>query len=261
MAQSGALIFFYAPEPATVHICSPSPPNSVRHSQPGCLHLVLRSSRWGCLTHMDSNHIKPRLAVIDYGMGNLHSVLRAWEHVGADARLVSSPAALAHADALVFPGQGAIIDAMRLLKQTGFDDTIRDWIAADRPFFGICLGLQALFEHSEEGDTQALGIFQGQVRRFRIDPSLKVPHMGWNSVAFDLDDPLTKGLQSGTDQFYFVHSYYVEPVDSSLVLFKTDYGGPFAAGIHFGKCYATQFHPEKSQAKGLHLYRNFLELL
>jgi glutamine amidotransferase len=210
---------------------------------------------------MDSDNIKPRLAVIDYGMGNLHSVLRAWEHVGADARLVSSPQEIADADALVFPGQGAIIDAMHLLKQTGFDHTIRDWIAADRPFFGICLGLQALFEHSEEGDTPALGVFPGQVRRFGIDPSLKVPHMGWNSVVFDVDDPLTAGLHSGTDQFYFVHSYYVEPADPSLVLFEADYGGRFVAGIHFGKCYATQFHPEKSQAKGLHLYRNFLKLL
>jgi len=123
---------------------------------------------------------KPRLAVIDYGMGNLRSVVRAWEHVGADAQLVSTPDQIKDADALVFPGQGAIVDAMRLLKETGFDDAIREWIAADKPFFGICLGLQALFEHSEEGDTLALGVFKGQVSRFQIDPSLKVPHMGWN---------------------------------------------------------------------------------
>ena len=109
-----------------------------------------------------SQQSKPRLAVIDYGMGNLRSVVRAWEHVGATAQLVSSPDQIGEADALVFPGQGAIVDAMRLLKETGFDAAIRNWIAADKPFFGICLGLQALFEHSEEGDTQALGIFKGR---------------------------------------------------------------------------------------------------
>ena len=204
---------------------------------------------------------KPRLAVIDYGMGNLRSVVRAWEHVGADAQLVSTPEEIKDADALVFPGQGAIVDTMRLLKETGFDDAIRGWIAADKPFFGICLGLQALFEHSEEGDTPALGVFKGRVRRFDIDPSLKVPHMGWNSVSFDGEDPLTEGLESGTDQFYFVHSYYIDPEDKSLALFETDYGGRFVSGIRSGKCYATQFHPEKSQEKGLHLYRNFLKML
>ncbi|MDQ8207103.1 imidazole glycerol phosphate synthase subunit HisH [Coraliomargarita sp. SDUM461003] len=209
----------------------------------------------------DASNLKPKLAVIDYGMGNLRSVVRAWEHVGADAYLVSDPAQIGAADALIFPGQGAIVDAMRLLKTTGFDHVIRDWIAADRPFFGICLGLQALFEHSEEGDTEALGIFKGTVERFVIDPALKIPHMGWNSVTFESEAPLTQGLVSGQDQFYFVHSYFIKPQDPSLALFHSDYGGQFVAGIRFGNCYATQFHPEKSQAKGLHLYRNFLRSL
>ncbi len=209
----------------------------------------------------DASILKPRLAVIDYGMGNLRSVVRAWEHVGADAYLVSDPSQIGAADALVFPGQGAIVDTMRLLEETGFDSTIRDWIAADRPFFGICLGLQALFEHSEEGDTPALGIFKGSVKRFVIDPSLKIPHMGWNSVSFAEGAPLTEGLTSGIDQFYFVHSYHIEPQDPGLALFHTDYGGQFVSGIRSGNCYATQFHPEKSQAKGLHLYRNFLRSL
>jgi glutamine amidotransferase len=204
---------------------------------------------------------KPKLAVIDYGMGNLRSVVRAWEHVGADAFLVSEPSQIGAADALVFPGQGAIVDTMRLLQETGFDHSIRDWIAADRPFFGICLGLQALFEHSEEGDTPALGVFKGSVKRFNIDPSLKIPHMGWNSVTFEAGAALTDGLISGQDQFYFVHSYYIEPQDSSLALFHSDYGGQFVSGIRCGNCYATQFHPEKSQAKGLHLYLNFLRSL
>jgi glutamine amidotransferase len=194
-------------------------------------------------------------------MGNLRSVLRAWQHVGADAFLVDSPDQVSRADALIFPGQGAIIDTMRLLRATGFDDLIRDWIAADKPFFGICLGLQALFDHSEEGDTPALGIFRGEVKRFQIDPSLKVPHMGWNAVRFERRDPVTEGLRSGEDQFYFVHSYYIAPEDPSLVLFETDYGGAFVSGIRSGRCIATQFHPEKSQAKGLHLYGNFLKTL
>ena len=204
---------------------------------------------------------QPKLAVIDYGMGNLRSVVRAWEHEGADAQLVSSPDQIAGADALVFPGQGAIVDTMRLLKETGFDNAIRDWIAADKPFFGICLGLQALFEHSEEGDTPALGIFEGSVKRFQIDPSLKIPHMGWNAVSFANGDPITEGLTSGEDQFYFVHSYHIELKDPSLTLFETDYGIRFASGIRSGNCYATQFHPEKSQSKGLQLYRNFLRSL
>jgi glutamine amidotransferase len=204
---------------------------------------------------------QPRLAVVDYGMGNLRSVVRAWEHIGADARLVTDPREVVDADAVIFPGQGAIVDAMRLLKRTGFDHAIRDWIAADKPFFGICLGLQALFEHSEEGDTEALGIFKGRVKRFQIDPSLKIPHMGWNTVSFERDAPITEGLVSGKDQFYFVHSYYIEPENPELTLFTTDYGGRFVSGIRSGNCYATQFHPEKSQAKGLQLYRNFLNAL
>ncbi len=208
--------------------------------------------------------LKPRLAVIDYGMGNLCSVVRAWEHIGADAFLVSDPSQITNSDALIFPGQGAIVDTMRLLQSTGFDNKIRDWIAADKPFFGICLGLQALFEYSEEGDIATLGIFKGLVKRFSFDfsdPSLKIPHMGWNSVTFDSGAPMTEGLTSGQDQFYFVHSYHIVPQDPSLALFHTEYGGQFVSGIRSGNCYATQFHPEKSQAKGLHLYRNFLRSL
>lgn len=206
-------------------------------------------------------NLRPRIAVIDYGMGNLRSVLRAWQHVGADASLVHAPEELKNADAVVFPGQGAIVDAMRLLKDTGFDHAIRDWIAADRPFFGVCLGFQALFEHSEEGDSEALGVFKGSVKRFQVDPRLKIPHMGWNAVSFGAGAPFTDGLCSGHDQFYFVHSYYVAPTNPGLTLFETDYDGKFVSGVCSGKCIATQFHPEKSQAKGLQLYRNFLRTL
>ena len=204
---------------------------------------------------------KPLLAVIDYGMGNLRSVLRAWEHVGAAVKLVSEPSQIAAADALVFPGQGAIVDTMQLLRKTGFDHTVCDWIAADKPFFGICLGLQALFEYSEEGDTPCLGVFQGKVCRFSVQAPLKVPHMGWNSVTIQKEDPIVNGLKSSVDQFYFVHSYYVESDENDLPLFTTNYGTEFISGISRGKCYATQFHPEKSQAKGLRLYGNFLKLI
>ncbi|MEC7486771.1 MAG: imidazole glycerol phosphate synthase subunit HisH [Verrucomicrobiota bacterium] len=203
--------------------------------------------------------VRPKFAVIDYGMGNLRSVLKAWHHVGASACLVNDPQELIGFDALIFPGQGAIVDTMRLLKLSGFDTAIRDWVSSDKPFFGICLGLQALFEHSEEGDTQGLGILKGTVKRFKANPSLKIPHMGWNAVHFDTEDTITEGLLSGEDQFYFVHSYFIEPSDRSLVLFESDYGGKFVSGIHSGRLYATQFHPEKSQAKGLQLYRNFLK--
>ena len=217
----------------------------------------------GCLIDMNLNTQKanPCLAVIDYGMGNLRSVVRAWEHVGATVKLISSPDEINGIDAIVFPGQGAIVDAMELLCKTGFDSVIRNWISEDRPFFGICLGLQALFEYSEEGDTEALGIFKGSVRRFNVRAPLKVPHMGWNSVTFNAKNSITSGLRSGKDQFYFVHSYYVEPEENELVLFETNYGINFVSGICSGKCYATQFHPEKSQAKGLQLYSNFLKLL
>ena len=150
---------------------------------------------------------------------------------------------------------------MRLLRETGFDHVIREWLAADRPFFGICLGLQALFDYSEEGGVEGLGVFAGEVRRFRVAPPLKIPHMGWNAVTHDGRDPLAGGIASGEDQFYFVHSYYAAPRDPGVVLFEADYGGTFAAGVRRGRCYATQFHPEKSQAKGLRLYTNFLRTL
>ena len=194
-------------------------------------------------------------------MGNLRSVTRAWEEAGAEARLITAPEELPEADALVFPGQGAIGDCMRLLRETGFDRVIREWIAADRPFFGICLGLQALFDYSEEGGVEGLGVFAGEVRRFRVAPPLKIPHMGWNAVTHDGRDPLAEGIVSGRDQFYFVHSYYAAPREREGVLFEADYGGTFVAGVRRGRCYATQFHPEKSQAKGLRLYANFLRTL
>ena len=194
-------------------------------------------------------------------MGNLRSVERAFVHCGAEVSIIKSPAVEAGSDALVFPGQGAIVNCMERLQQTGFDQLIRDWIAQDRPFFGICLGLQALFEFSEEGNTRGLGVFPGRVRRFSLPAEYKIPHMGWNDARFVEGAPLTEGLENA-EQYYFVHSYYVDQPDSALDWLRSEYGGvEFTSGISRGNCFATQFHPEKSQAKGLQLYRNFLDLV
>lgn len=202
---------------------------------------------------------KPVLVVIDYGMGNLRSVVKAWEHVGANVRLINKPENISEARGLIFPGQGCIVDCMRMLRQSGLDGAIIDWVNADKPFFGICLGLQALFDYSEEGETKGLGLLPGKVVRFCLDPEYKVPHMGWNEVRFIRDLPLNTGLQQDGDQFYYVHSYHVIPRDSSLIWCETNYGGSFVSGIARGNCFATQFHPEKSQLKGLQMYRNFVD--
>jgi len=208
---------------------------------------------------MSGEHQSPLLAVIDPGMGNLRSVCRAWEAVGACVQLIESPDQMGSPDALVFPGQGGMPHCMQALRESGFDAIIRQWIGADKPYFGICLGMQALFEYSEEGDSTALGIFPGAVKRFRRRPELKIPHMGWNTVDFsDPADPSVQGIALG-DQFYFVHSYRVETGEAGLVWGETDYGERFVSAVRQGNCFATQFHPEKSQAKGLQIYRNFVE--
>ena len=202
-----------------------------------------------------------KVALIDYGMGNLRSVRRALEAAGATVQIVDSPEAVGDASALVFPGQGAIVDAMAQLKKTGFDSFIKDWIAADKPFMGICLGLQLLFEHSEEGDADGLGIFRGKVKRFPESPDLKIPHMGWNTVSVNVNNSrlLAKDLNPEGESFYFVHSYYVDTPENEIVWSISDYGLKFVSGIRRGKVFAVQFHPEKSQSKGIALYRNFLE--
>jgi glutamine amidotransferase len=162
------------------------------------------------------------------------------------------------AGGLVLPGVGALRDCVAALRETGLDETVRAWIAADRPFLGVCLGMQALFEHSEEGDVTGLGIFPGRVVRFRRPSEFKIPHMGWNTVSFvQPGSPLAAGLAPEGEAFYFVHSYHCVPADPALVLAGCDYGGEFCAAIARGRVFATQFHPEKSQAKGLRIYRNF----
>ncbi len=204
---------------------------------------------------------RPRLALLNYGMGNLRSVAKAFEVSGAEVHIVERAEDIGAADGLVLPGVGALPDCVDALKATGLGAAVKRWIEADRPFFGSCLGMQALFEESEEGDCRGLGIFPGAVKRFRLPAGYKVPHMGWNPVVFrQAGSPLANGLRADGEPFYFVHSYHCVPADRSLVLCECDYSGLFVAAIARGRCVATQFHPEKSQAAGLRLYRNFVDL-
>ncbi len=200
------------------------------------------------------------IAVIDTGICNLRSVTKALEAVGAVVRVVRSPAELAAAGTagVVLPGVGALRDCVDALRASGLDAAVAGWIRADRPFLGVCLGMQALFEHSEEGGVKGLGIFPGRVVRCQLPAEFKVPHMGWNTVRFTQPaSPLRSGLGLEGESFYFVHSFRCEPADPALVLAECDYGAPFCAAIGRGRVFATQFHPEKSQARGLQVYRNF----
>lgn len=207
------------------------------------------------------------VAVIDYGGSNLRSVVKALETVaGTDHQIVIADDAqsIANADRVVFPGQGAIGDCMARLHEHGLVNVIRE-CTRTRPFLGICLGLQSLVSRSaEDGGTACLDVFPGEVVRFPANPPpapdgspRKVPHMGWNQVAWTHDHPVTHGIASAT-RFYFVHSYYVVPTDATLTLGYTDYIAPFTAALASGYVIATQFHPEKSAAAGLKLLANFL---
>lgn len=203
------------------------------------------------------------IAVIDNGICNLRSVTKALEAVGASPLVVRTPAELDEAEAagLVLPGVGALRDCVAALRATGLDESVRRWIAADQPFLGVCLGMQALFDFSEEGNITGLGVFPGKVVRFRRPPEFKIPHMGWNTVTFTQPgSPLAAELKSADEAFYFVHSFHCVPADPSLVLAECDYGGAFTAAIARGRVFATQFHPEKSQAKGLQIYKNFADV-
>lgn len=200
-----------------------------------------------------------RIAVIDYGMGNLRSVSKAVEHSAAaddEVRVTDDPDYIAAADRVVFPGQGAARDCMAAIGEHHLNQAIIS-AAKSKPFLGICMGLQVLLEHSEENDgTKLLGLYEGEVRRFPAS-ELKVPHMGWNRVRQLDNHPLWAGIDSGS-RFYFVHSYYVDPVDRSLIAAETDYGIGFASAIARGNVFAVQFHPEKSADNGLQLLKNFV---
>ena len=199
------------------------------------------------------------IGVVDYGSGNLRSVCKALEASGASAALVSDASQLSGLDAVVVPGVGSFGDCAANLQSTGLWEPLREWIKAGHPYLGICLGYQLLFESSEESPgVDGLGVLPGTVIRFS-DAGQKVPHMGWNSLS-NLKGPLFHGLPEETS-FYFVHSFYPVPADASLASSTCDYGQPFAASISVGPLHATQFHPEKSQAAGLAVLRNFLSTL
>ena len=206
------------------------------------------------------------IAVVDYGMGNLRSVSKALEHVAPNQNVIvtSDPARIAAAGRVVFPGQGAMPDCMRELDARGLRDSIIA-TAAEKPFLGICIGLQMLFEHSEEGDAAGLGILKGRVQRFAAADmqdehgiKLKVPHMGWNRVHQQMDHPLWRGIADG-ERFYYVHSYYVVPEDQDLEAGYSEYPKRFTCAIARGNLFAVQFHPEKSHDAGLQLLSNFVQ--
>ncbi len=200
------------------------------------------------------------IAIVDYQMGNLRSVQKGFEKVGHQATITSDPAVLNDADKIVLPGVGAFGDAMAELDRRRLVQPLRDVIAAGKPFLGICLGLQLLFDVGYEGGRfEGLGVLHGEVVRFELPGEFKVPHMGWNELAIRRPAPLLNGLASGT-HCYFVHSYYVVPKDPSVIATETDYGGSFCSMVWRDNLFATQFHPEKSQADGLRMLKNFAEL-
>jgi len=206
------------------------------------------------------------IAVVDYGMGNLRSVSKALEHVATDKKVVvtSNPQDIAKAERVVFPGQGAMPDCVRELDSRGLREAVIA-AAATKPFLGICIGLQLLFDRSEEGNVDGLGIFGGEVKRFAPSEmhdaqghKLKVPHMGWNQVYQSQSHPLWAGIEDG-ERFYYVHSYYVAPQDAALMAGYSDYPKRFTSVVAKDNIFAVQFHPEKSQHAGLKLLSNFVQ--
>ena len=196
-----------------------------------------------------------KLVVIDYQSGNLRSVAKALESAGISPLITGDPSQLRDADGLVLPGVGSAPAAMRALEERGLVEPLRDYLASGRPFLGVCLALQLLLERTEEGDSPCLGVIPGQVKR--LPATLKVPHMGWNTVHLQQDAELFQGIPQDS-HFYFVHSYYPAPEDSAGVAGTTDYGVSFCSVYARGNLVATQFHPEKSGSVGLRIYQNFV---
>ena len=200
------------------------------------------------------------IIIVDYGMANLRSVQKAFERVGAAAEITSDPDRVAKADKLVLPGVGAFRDAIAKLRDSHLDQPILNHIKSGRPFLGICLGMQLLFSRShEDGLYPGLDVFPGDVVHFPRVEGLKIPHMGWNELDFRSDCPLFKGLPQKSS-VYFVHSYYAQPVDQTIVSAEADYPTPFTAAVWKDNVFATQFHPEKSQQVGMVMLRNFAEI-
>jgi glutamine amidotransferase len=198
-----------------------------------------------------------RIAVVDYGMGNLRSVAKALEHVApqAQVRVTADPDAILSSDRVVVPGQGALPDCMRQLGASGAREAVVE-ATRGKPFLGICIGLQMLFERGEEGNAAGLGLLPGRVPRFALQ-GLKIPHIGWNEVNQERPHPLWAGI-ADRSRFYFVHSYYPEPSDRALTAATTVYGQPFTCAVARDNIFAVQFHPEKSQSAGLQLLSNFV---
>ncbi len=197
----------------------------------------------------------PEVVVVDYDAGNLRSVAKALETVGARPRVTSDAEEVLGARILVLPGVGAGDASMKALRKRGLVDPIRQYIASERPFLGVCMGLQLLMQETEEGSARCLSVVKGHVRH--LPDGLKVPHMGWNQVKYEREHPVLRDIPDGS-YFYFVHSYYADPADQSLVVGRTDYGVSFCSALGKGNLLATQFHPEKSGERGLQVYANFL---
>jgi imidazole glycerol-phosphate synthase subunit HisH len=203
------------------------------------------------------------IALLDYGSGNLRSVHKALLKVGADVHIAQAPGEMGGASAVVLPGVGAFDDCMNALRKQGLLEASRDFIRSGKPFLGICVGYQALFDRSEEFNSCAagLGVFKGSVVRFSERDHLKIPQIGWNQIDIvQRDCPLFKGIESGS-YVYFVHSFFPKPEDPAIVATRTEYGESFASAIWRDNVFATQFHPEKSQETGLQLLKNFVELV
>jgi len=203
--------------------------------------------------------MKPKIVIIDYGMGNLRNVQKGFEKIGFEARLTRNKNEIGRASAIVLPGVGAFKDCMENLEKYGLVEILLRSIEKGKPYLGICLGLQILFSESEEfGSHKGLDLIQGKVVRFVPDPEHKVPHMGWNTIEKEKEVPLLQGIEGG-DFFYFVHSYYVIPDKTQWISSFTTYGKPFVSSIWKENLFATQFHPEKSQQKGLRILENFIK--
>lgn len=199
------------------------------------------------------------IAIIDYGVGNLRSVQKGLEKVGQEARIMQDPVEISRADGVVLPGVGAFADAMKSLAERGLVETVKEAALSGKPFLGICLGMQLLFEDSEEGEPiPGLGLMKGRVRL--LPPGLKVPHMGWNQLEIVQPVPIIRGIPEGS-AFYFVHSYYVDPAEQELVATQTDYGIKFPSIVARGNIFGIQFHPEKSSILGLQILKNFGEMI
>jgi glutamine amidotransferase len=199
----------------------------------------------------------PKIVIVDYGMGNLRNVQKGFEKIGFEARLTRNKNEIGRASAIVLPGVGAFKDCMENLEKYGLVEILLRSVEKGKPYLGICLGLQVLFSESEEfGSHKGLDLIQGKVVRFVPDPEHKVPHMGWNTIEKEREVSMLQGIENG-DFFYFVHSYYVIPDKTEWISSFTTYGQPFVSSIWKENLFATQFHPEKSQQKGLRILENF----